>query len=56
MSPEADWFPSTDCLSHQFEAHEGGATPAVVNVRCGHVVGAAWGRAFNGGHYIMRNS
>ncbi|KAL4447981.1 hypothetical protein ABPG75_005200 [Micractinium tetrahymenae] len=50
--PQADWFMSTDCLSHQVEVEW---QPRHNQPRCGHVAGNAWGRSFNTGIFAVRN-
>ena len=50
--PSADWFVSTDCLSHAIEA---AWQPAHNQPRCGHIAGNVWGRAWNTGVFAVRN-
>ncbi|EFN57248.1 expressed protein [Chlorella variabilis] len=50
--PAADWFISTDCLSHEVEA---AWRPQHNQPRCGHVPGNIWGRAYNTGVFAVRN-
>ena len=50
--PSADWFISTDCLSHDIEA---AWQPGHNQPRCGHIAGNVWGRAYNTGVFAVRN-
>jgi arabinosyltransferase len=59
LHPSADVLISTDCLSHWVEAQAAvsranGSRPVYYH-RCGHLPGAAFGRAFNTGVVIFRN-
>ncbi|KAL4434049.1 hypothetical protein ABPG75_000490 [Micractinium tetrahymenae] len=53
--PSADWFISTDCLSHEVEV---AWQPGHNQPRCGHIPGNIWGRAYNTGKracFAVRN-
>ncbi|KAL4446836.1 hypothetical protein ABPG77_008080 [Micractinium sp. CCAP 211/92] len=50
--PSADWFVSTDCLSHEVEL---AWQPEHNQPRCGHIPGNVWGRAYNTGVFAVRN-